>query len=414
MSALMVFVNDPLSDFIRKGETPARYYNPGGLFDEIHIWMINEDRPDADLLQRMAGNAKLILHNLPISKKIFIKSLAWRPYLLREWAGPAIESAAKIRPKLIRCHGNLLNAVPAMFIKESLGIPYVVSLHNYPDAKACLENLGWKARLLLKSTQAVERSVLMKADRVLPVYKSILPYLDRLGVSNYEIAYNVIPPDHLRKKEDYRLAKPVKVISVGRQLHGKNPDNIIKAIRMLPEVELLIVGDGPLHESLRKTAEAEGVSARVEFRKSVPNDRLCGMLREFDICATHSDYGEISKAVLEALLTGLPVVINRREGDPVPEFVDGPLLMVENSPEAYRMAIRKLIDDDDFREGLGRKAFAHSQAHWSPVKAEENFVRIYSDLMGSGRVMGLEVSERTETGMGTDPNPQEELRKVEK
>ena len=36
----------------------------------------------------------------------------------------------------------------------------------------------------------------------------------------------------------------------------------------------------------------------------------------------HSDIWEVSKSVLEALLAGLPVIINRRKGEPVPEWRD--------------------------------------------------------------------------------------------
>jgi glycosyltransferase involved in cell wall biosynthesis len=386
---LMVFINDSLSDLARKGEITDRYYNPGDLFEEVHIWMTNDDRPDPALLRKTVGSAALVLHNLPFNNGLFFKTLGWRPRLLKSWARPAIESAKQIRPALIRCHGNGLNGIPAAFIKESLGIPYVVSLHINPDENPVVAGSSWKARLLRRAMAAVEKFVLRKADRTLPVYEPIVPYLKRLGIRNFEVAYNVLNPAHLRKKGDYRLHNPVRVISVGRQMAEKNPENLIRAIRQLPDILLTIVGNGALHDHLVETARASGVSDRVLFRKAVPNDELCASLSDYDIFAVHTEYWEISKSVLEPLLTGLPVIINHRVGLPVPEFEGDFLLKVENTEDGYHRALKRLVEDHAFREELGSKAYAHAQENWVPVRTEQNFVRIYREVMENAGRKGL-------------------------
>jgi glycosyltransferase involved in cell wall biosynthesis len=107
-------------------------------------------------------------------------------------------------------------------------------------------------------------------------------------------------------------------------------------------------------------------------------------LPEFDIFATHSEYWEISKSVLEPLLTGLPVVINRRKGAPVPELTDDICFLVANTVESYREALERLTADGDYRERLGRAAYAHAQSNWSPAATEAKFVAIYRRLVGAG------------------------------
>ena len=54
-SRLMVLIPDRLSDLVSKGEITERYYNPGNLFDEVHIVMTNDDKPDPVALQKMVG-----------------------------------------------------------------------------------------------------------------------------------------------------------------------------------------------------------------------------------------------------------------------------------------------------------------------------------------------------------------------
>jgi glycosyltransferase involved in cell wall biosynthesis len=261
----------------------------------------------------------------------------------------------------------------------------VVSLHINPDEDVRGRANSFVKRAVTVAQQDIERIGLRNADLVMPVYKPIIRYLDRLGVTRYEVCYNSLNPTYLRKKDDYALHRPVRVISVGRQFAEKNPDNLIKAVRAMPAVHLTMVGDGSHHQHLREVAASCGIADRVEFIPSIDNDELCRRLPEFDIFATHSEYWELSKSVIEPLLTGLPVVINRRKGMPVPELTDDICLLVENTVDSYGAALKRLIGNDGFRENLGRSAYAHAQREWAPAVTEAKFVTIYRSLVESGR-----------------------------
>src|SRR6185437_15125018 len=113
------------------------------------------------------------------------------------------------------------------------------------------------------------------------------------------------------------------------------------------------------------------VADRVQFAPAIKNDELCRMLPEFDLFAVHTEYWELNKSVLEALLTGLPVIINRRQGEPVPEFEAASFVrMVDNSTDSYRDALIELLNDHGKREALGRAAYVHAQENWAPAKTE--------------------------------------------
>ena len=86
--------------------------------------------------------------------------------------------------------------------------------------------------------------------------------------------------------------------------------------------------------------------------------------------------------MLEPLLTGMPVVINKRIGAPVPELSDDICLLVSNSVAGYREALERLIADHGYRERLGRAAYVHAQANWSPATTEAKFIGIYRKLAG--------------------------------
>jgi glycosyltransferase involved in cell wall biosynthesis len=253
-------------------------------------------------------------------------------------------------------------------------------MHINPDEDIRGRAKGWKKKLITWAPRSIEKITLQDANVVLPVYRPILPYLQRIGVNRIEVIYNIPNQEFLKKKENYGLHNPIKVISVGRLIPEKFPVNLIMAIKKM-NVSLTIVGNWPKASLLHQVARDVGVSDHVHFIPSVTNDKLCTMLPEFDIFATHSEYFEVSKSVLEPLLTGLPVVINKRKGKSIPEFQGDFLILVENTPEGYRHALEKLIKDHKFRESLGHRAYAHAQKNWAPGKMEKKIVEIYKQVM---------------------------------
>jgi glycosyltransferase involved in cell wall biosynthesis len=119
----------------------------------------------------------------------------------------------------------------------------------------------------------------------------------------------------------------------------------------------------------------------VIFQPALPNEQVLELYAASDFMVYCSHNYEISKGCIEAALTGLPVILNDRGGDPASELVGGHFLLVEDSHKAYRDAMRGMIDDDAFRERIGRAARAHAVAHWAPERMEERVVAIYRDIM---------------------------------
>ncbi len=388
---LLVIIPDRITDILVKGEYQPRYYNPGGLFDEVHILSTTADNPDLNALQRTVGDAKLhVWHHPDDLSLIGTRPGIFRRLRLRRWARGGVDLARRIKPDLIRCHGADWNVYLASRIKGELGVPYVMSLHINPDVnpvrRYLKDNLTRAEAWHNSFYDSLEHEGLTNADLVMPVYKPILPYLVRHGVERVRVCYNVLNSNFLSEKTDYSLNSPPRIVSVGRLLDAKDPSNIIRAVHSLPGVELLIVGDGPKRPELERLTSSLGVADRVRFAPAIENDELCRMLPGFDLFAVHSEYWELNKSVLEALLTGLPIVINRRQGEPVPELADADFVkLVDNTEQSYRDAIAGLLSDDRAREKLGRRAYAHAQDNWAPAKTEAVYSEIYRGMLDRAR-----------------------------
>ncbi len=376
---LMVLIPDRLSDIISKGEVVARYYNPGDLFRRVDLVTVGEDNVDPSQLQVMVGSAELHLHHLRIPDRFFWRTLGFRPLLLRRWARCVQQLADEIRPELIRCHGLHFNVIAAAGIRRRHDIPLVVSLHMYPGQRL---GTGWKLRLQSWLMRGAIWQATACADLAIAVYESLREPLRQLGARRVEVAYNVVNPDYLRPKMDYASGPRMQLVSVGRLIPGKNPAQIIGALVRLPEVDLTLIGDGPLRLELEGLVNTLGLSGRVRFITAMDNAELCNSLSDYDAFVLHNDYWGIPKTLIEASIVGLPIVHNRLDTNKVPELAAGFTLAVDNTADAFAEALEQLFNQGSLRQRLGEAARSYASTHWQPAVAEARYVDLYRQLLG--------------------------------
>jgi len=88
--------------------------------------------------------------------------------------------------------------------------------------------------------------------------------------------------------------------------HATLIEAVANAAASLPEIRLLIVGDGPLRESLTRQTRDAGIADRVHFtgwREDVPELLAC---LDVYVCCSASE--GMNNALLEAMAVGLPIV----------------------------------------------------------------------------------------------------------
>jgi glycosyltransferase involved in cell wall biosynthesis len=103
------------------------------------------------------------------------------------------------------------------------------------------------------------------------------------------------------------IAQDAMVVGgVGRLVPEKRFERLILAVRDVPGVTLLLVGNGPFRAALQGFAAEQGIEDRVVFAGEVGHTRA--MLCAMDVFASPSDQETFGLAVLEALACGLPVL----------------------------------------------------------------------------------------------------------
>ncbi|MGH7557123.1 MAG: glycosyltransferase family 4 protein [Gemmatimonadota bacterium] len=151
-----------------------------------------------------------------------------------------------------------------------------------------------------------------------------------------------------------------RLISVGRLVARKGFDHLLRAMSRLPEdVELLLVGDGPLEPELRALARAEGVEERVRFLGYRTREAIHALLRHADCYVLSSLHEGLGIVVQEAMDAGLPVVATDNGGqvDLIRSRRNG-LLVPPGDPVALAEAIRVVRDDPALAETMRRNNLA--------------------------------------------------------
>ena len=373
MKKLLVIARHRPSVLVAKGEYIPRYYNPGDVFDEVHLLLTNDDQPRHEDLLSAVGRAKLHIHNLPPPDFRF--SLGWSAPFIRRWIRDGLELVREIGPDLIRVHNNFLEAHLAQHIKRRLGTPYVVSIHHSEwQFKGTL-----KTRLLSLAQARFEASSLQQADAAIAVYQSNYEYALSLGANDQRLIYNMVSVE-IPLKKDYALSRPPRLITINQQIPQKNPVNILRALAEI-DCEYWLVGNGPERENLARLVDSLGIGDKVKMVEGMPNAELTAMLPSFDLHVSHCDVWGVSKTVLEASLAGLPTLINYHPERRIPEFENEWILRCENSAAGYASAIREALDDRSLRESIGQQAYKKAKKLFSPQVAERQLAELYREKM---------------------------------
>lgn len=106
------------------------------------------------------------------------------------------------------------------------------------------------------------------------------------------------------------------LLTVGRLIALKGVQYLIQALDAVPDVQLVVAGDGDFMPQLRAIAESCGVAARVRFLGKVPHAQIPLLMRAADYVALYSSTEGLSHTLLEALHVGTPVIASARGGNP--------------------------------------------------------------------------------------------------
>jgi len=133
------------------------------------------------------------------------------------------------------------------------------------------------------------------------------------------------------------------LLSVGQLVPHKGHDVAIRALQMLPDVKLVVAGNGPDRQRLEALAQQLGVADRVRLAGPVPQTELRNYYNAADLLVLASEREGWANVLLESMACGTPVVASAVCG--TPEVVTAPeagRLMASRTPESLVEAVKLL------------------------------------------------------------------------
>ncbi|MEW6550370.1 MAG: glycosyltransferase [Spirochaetota bacterium] len=282
-------------------------------------------------------------------------------------------------PVLSTCHTHY-----AMYMEGYL--PFLSKRVGREVARAWLRSIYAKDDVIITPSRSIRDEMMGNGIRrefhVVPT-----------GVDNR--IFRPRPVEAAEFRKELALARPGfggshLLLYVGRIGKEKNIDLLIGALPKVfahdPSVRLLVVGEGPYREEVRRLVDAQDWAGKVAWMDYQPRSRLPAIYSAADLFVFPSKTETQGLVTVEALLCGTPVV-------GVDEMGTGEILaggvggyLAKDDPEDFASGILGLLEDPALRRAKAEEGLVHAR-QWSiaalAARLESIYLRMFNVNLGS-------------------------------
>lgn len=323
------------------------------------------------------------LHMIDASTRLLLEDYSSIPglskFLLRRGLGGArawLRAIESCSPSLIHAH-FFNDGLDALKIGQQLGLPTVTTLHGHDITKH--EN----------AAGSIARRFFDRVDRIIAVSEFISAQALARGCPEDKLIQHYIGIDLAKFHQEKKESASPSLLFVGRLVEKKGCTYLLQAMEKLrpkfPGLELTIVGDGGLENSLRQEAASRRLN--VDFAGTTGADEIrarlarCWLFVAPSITAANGDAEGLGMVFLEAQALQTPVV-SFRSGGVVEAVADGStgLLCDEKDVDTLARNIATLLEDSTLRHKMGRQGRARVERKFDLRKQCASLEQIYDQL----------------------------------
>ncbi|PYU06205.1 MAG: hypothetical protein DMG33_08630 [Acidobacteria bacterium] len=275
---------------------------------------------------------------------------------------------------------NSLWGMTGLWLARKYSLPLVLEV----NAPLAYEQKQYRGLTFSSLAEWTERMIWCGADLIVVVSESLRRHLQEAGVRPERIRvlpnavdanlfHNRLDGEPVRKRFHLGSRFVVGFLGTFKQWHGA--DLLMEAFQRLhqgdPDMHLLLVGDGPLRESLQEKIRQAGLEHEVTLAGKVTHQEVPLYLATMDVAV--APYPDLSKfyfsplKLFEYMAAGRAIVASRL-GQIAEVIVDGEsgLMFKPGDVEDLVRCIRRLREDSRLRLALGKQASMTSRSYtWS-------------------------------------------------
>ena len=306
------------------------------------------------------------------------------------------------KPKVVHTHSPVAG-VAGRLAAASLKIPAVHTYHGllftgyYGRSKSrliiLLERWLGKYTAALLAISNGQRELLAYKYRIAPFEKiTVVPI--GIDVTPYGVGASNLWRDQTRRT--YGIDNQHVVVAiVGRLVAIKNHRQLIDAIKLaiasMPQLRLLVVGDGEKREELLQYCSNVGISHSFFPEKPKPADviftgwqtNMPQIMAAVDIVALSSINEGTPLSIMEAMAAGRPVVATKVGG--IPEMIQNGysgILVNEQQSVDFAQALLALATHPELRASMGENARNFAASHFSAERNLQEIVAVFKRFTG--------------------------------
>jgi len=264
----------------------------------------------------------------------------------------AVRRVARDRGPVDVLHGHFYWSAYLPRLGRRLGLPYVLTEHH----------TAWQGHWSVPAPTPLglrrARRLYANAACVVAVCESLRQRLLGFGMQgNFQVIPNPVDTAAFPAPVAAPPSGAVEVVSVGRLSPAKGFDVLLPAFAEAhqcdPRLRLTVVGDGGDRGALRELRSRLGLEQAVNFTGSLSRAEIGALLQRAHLFALASRAENLTVAVIEALASGLPVVVTDVGGHP--ELVDEELgrLVPSEDPSAFAKALLEVVASLDSFDRAG-------------------------------------------------------------
>lgn len=297
-----------------------------------------------------------------------------------------VRVSQKERCQLIHAHFVIPTGLIGVLVGRWLKIPVIIQAHGSDLTQYARLNrwMGWLSAFTAK-----------QADHILVVSDELRTILTKkFAVSTEKITvrscgidlqrFRPVPRDLARDRLGLSRQASI-VLSVGELIPRKGFEVLMSAIARIVKhdsnLQLVVVGEGPLREQLLALAHDLAVEKVVHFVGSRPNEEMPLWYSAADIFVLPSRREGTPLALLEALSCGVPVVVSRAGGmSQVIEHGKNGLLVDIADPVDLENKLGLLLGDLHLRQRFKETA-RDTVLSWAGIQDEIDIIEhLYRNL----------------------------------
>lgn len=350
--------------------------------------VVHTRRDDPALPERVELAPGVVVEHVDAGPSCFVPKDELVPYV-GAIARELLQSWTMQRPDVVHAHFWMSGAA-SMAAANSLGIPVVQTFHALGLVKRRHQGA---ADTSPPQRISVEADLARRVDRVVATASEEVFELARMGADPRRVTVVPCGVDVERfRPEGPAEARPPgrrRVVVVSRLVERKGVGDVIAALSLLPEVELVVAGGpdaaglvaDPEARRLRALASAGGVADRVELRGRVDRDHLPALVRSADAVVCVPRYEPFGLVAVEAMACGIPVVASAVGGlcDTVVDGVTG-FHVPPGDPVAVAAALGRVLGDPVLAATMGTAGAARARARYRWDHVARSTLSVYREL----------------------------------